>query len=197
MPLSHCLQFFWIMPKSDCNMPNHQWTSFWIVFRWVVNDFFFFLFNSWRTCTKIGYIGWYYWLAISSQSSSYNDVHSCQNSCYFLHLVTKSNLCNTFMSMLPLGIPKEQCQIERLWYQMAFEIVEQFLFLLVSCQETRQKFQQLCMWSKELNMHTLVKKAKCNHFVTTLTLGSQPRQGFAKVQAKREARESHFMLSGV
>jgi hypothetical protein len=28
-------------------------------------------------------------------------------------------------------------------------------------------------------------------------LGSQPRQGFAKVQAKREAQESHFMLPWV
>jgi hypothetical protein len=41
------------------------------------------------------------------------------------------------MSMLSLGIPKEQCQIQRLWYQMAFEIVEQLLSLLISCQETR------------------------------------------------------------
>jgi hypothetical protein len=61
-------------------------------------------------------------------------------------------LCNTFMSMFSLGIPKEQCQIQRLWSQMAFEIVEQFLFLFVSCQETRQIFQQLCMWSKEVNI---------------------------------------------
>jgi hypothetical protein len=33
--------------------------------------------------------------------------------------------------------------------------------------------------------------------VITLALGSQPRQGLAKVQAKSEARESHFMLMGV
>jgi len=32
-------------------------------------------------------------------------------------------------------------------------------------------------------------------FVVTLTLGSQPKQRFAKVQAKNEAWESHFMLS--
>jgi hypothetical protein len=31
-------------------------------------------------------------------------------------------------------------------------------------------------------------------FVATLTLGSQPRQGLAKVRAKSEACESHFML---
>jgi len=30
--------------------------------------------------------------------------------------------------------------------------------------------------------------------VTTLTLGSRPRQGLARLQAKREARGSHFML---
>jgi hypothetical protein len=39
-----------------------------------------------------------------------------------LHLVTKRNLCNTLMSILSVGIPKEQCQIQKLWSQMAFEI---------------------------------------------------------------------------
>jgi hypothetical protein len=34
-------------------------------------------------------------------------------------------------------------------------------------------------------------------FVATLALGSRPKQGFARVQAKREARESHLMLPGV
>jgi hypothetical protein len=34
-------------------------------------------------------------------------------------------------------------------------------------------------------------------FVVTLTLGSRPRQGFAKVWAKRKAQESHFTLLGV
>jgi hypothetical protein len=33
--------------------------------------------------------------------------------------------------------------------------------------------------------------------VTTLALGSRPKQGLTKVQAKSEARESHFMLMGV
>jgi hypothetical protein len=37
------------------------------------------------------------------------------------------------------------------------------------------------------------------HFisVTTLTLGSPPKQGLAKVLAEREAQESHLMLLGV
>jgi hypothetical protein len=30
--------------------------------------------------------------------------------------------------------------------------------------------------------------------VATLALGSQPKQGLTRLQAKREARESHFML---
>ncbi len=33
--------------------------------------------------------------------------------------------------------------------------------------------------------------------VATLALGSRPREGLAKVQAKCEGRESHFMLMGV
>jgi hypothetical protein len=33
--------------------------------------------------------------------------------------------------------------------------------------------------------------------VITLTLGSWPRQGLARLRAKREARESHIMLLGV
>jgi len=36
-----------------------------------------------------------------------------------------------------------------------------------------------------------------NVIVATLTLGLRPRQGLAKVQAKYEAWESHFMLPGV
>jgi hypothetical protein len=32
--------------------------------------------------------------------------------------------------------------------------------------------------------------------VTTLTLGSRPKQGLAKVWAKNETQESHFMLMG-
>jgi hypothetical protein len=35
------------------------------------------------------------------------------------------------------------------------------------------------------------------HDVTTLTLGSRAKQGLAKVQAKNEAWESHFMFSGM
>ncbi len=34
-------------------------------------------------------------------------------------------------------------------------------------------------------------------FVVTLTLGSRPKQGLAKVRAKNEAWESHFMFSKV
>jgi hypothetical protein len=37
----------------------------------------------------------------------------------------------------------------------------------------------------------------CSYVVTTLTLGSWPKQGLTKVRAKSEARESHFMLSGM
>jgi hypothetical protein len=33
--------------------------------------------------------------------------------------------------------------------------------------------------------------------VTTLTLGSRPKQGLAKVQAESEAQESHFMFLGM
>ncbi len=36
-----------------------------------------------------------------------------------------------------------------------------------------------------------------NRYVVTLALGSRPRQGLARVRAKREARESHLMLPGV
>jgi hypothetical protein len=33
--------------------------------------------------------------------------------------------------------------------------------------------------------------------VTTLALGLRPRQRFARVQTKKEAQESHFVLSGM
>jgi len=44
------------------------------------------------------------------------------------------------------------------------------------------------------NFHEVMSQFDC---VVTLTLGSQPRQGLAKVGADNEAQESHFMLPGV
>jgi hypothetical protein len=38
---------------------------------------------------------------------------------------------------------------------------------------------------------------KKTYFVTTLILGSRPQQELAKVWAKNEAQESHFMLLGM
>jgi hypothetical protein len=38
---------------------------------------------------------------------------------------------------------------------------------------------------------------KCNAIVATLALGSRPKQGLAKLRAKKEARKSCRMLSGV
>jgi len=35
------------------------------------------------------------------------------------------------------------------------------------------------------------------NIVATLALGSRPRQGLARLQAKKEAQESHIMLPGV
>jgi hypothetical protein len=45
----------------------------------------------------------------------------------------------------------------------------------------------------QLNKHYFIVKG-C---VITLTLDSRPRQGLAKVRAKSEAQESHFMLLGM
>jgi hypothetical protein len=45
--------------------------------------------------------------------------------------------------------------------------------------------------------NVIVKQDLNKVFVITLALGSRPKQGLARVWAKREARESHFMLSGV
>jgi hypothetical protein len=38
---------------------------------------------------------------------------------------------------------------------------------------------------------------RCKVFVVTLPLGSRPKQRIAKVHAKNEAPESHFMVLGV
>ncbi len=52
-----------------------------------------------------------------------------------------------------------------------------------------------------LTLHQMVDHKVANgrerHNVVTLALGSRPKQGFAKVQAKREARESCHILFGV
>jgi hypothetical protein len=45
-------------------------------------------------------------------------------------------------------------------------------------------------------VHLWFKRVFSLH-VATLALGSQPRQGLARLRAKREARGSHFMLPRV
>jgi hypothetical protein len=42
-----------------------------------------------------------------------------------------------------------------------------------------------------------IKLKKNTMIVATLALGSRPRQGLAKVRAKNETWESHFMFVGV
>ncbi len=47
-------------------------------------------------------------------------------------------------------------------------------------------------------VRNLCNMNKLEHtFITTLALGSRPRQGLARVRGKREAWESHIMLPGV
>jgi hypothetical protein len=48
-------------------------------------------------------------------------------------------------------------------------------------------------------MVTLISLVICYHHISvaTISLGAQPKQGLARVWAKGEARESHFMLLGV
>jgi hypothetical protein len=52
-------------------------------------------------------------------------------------------------------------------------------------------FNQTFVQSKFLSQNII----SC--FVTTLALGSRPRQRLAKVWAKNEAQESHFMFPGM
>jgi hypothetical protein len=47
---------------------------------------------------------------------------------------------------------------------------------------------------KKRKIFILLKKVNIQH-VTTLALGSQPKQGLAKVWAKSEAYKSHFVFS--
>jgi hypothetical protein len=58
-------------------------------------------------------------------------------------------------------------------YIIAYLIIFLFLFLLTTLNQTQY-------W-----------------YVATLTLGLQPRQGLARVWAKKEAQESHLMLLGM
>jgi hypothetical protein len=60
------------------------------------------------------------------------------------------------------------------------------------------------IWNKILittvakkEIKTMKLSSPSNHNVATLALGSRPRQGLVKMQAKNEAQESHFMLPGV
>jgi hypothetical protein len=51
--------------------------------------------------------------------------------------------------------------------------------------------------SMPLSFFFVCYEKDANGIVATLALGSRPRQGFARLQAKKEARESHFMLPRV
>ncbi len=63
----------------------------------------------------------------------------------------------------------------------------------------------MCALAPTIHVAPLVKTiASLHHFhpslrltVATLALGSRPRQGLAKVRAKSEAQELHFMLQRV
>jgi hypothetical protein len=52
------------------------------------------------------------------------------------------------------------------------------------------------MKTNQCKIHTIMKvqRKSFNSFVVILALGSRPRQGLAKVQAKSEACESHFVF---
>jgi hypothetical protein len=53
---------------------------------------------------------------------------------------------------------------------------------------------------ESLLLHHIQKQSKfctMGPIVATLALGSGPKQGLAKVQAKNETQEGNFMLSGM
>jgi hypothetical protein len=55
----------------------------------------------------------------------------------------------------------------------------------------------ICEWELlQTNVKVQIVNVKCIVSVTTLVLGSWPKQGIAKVRVESEAWESHFMLSG-
>ncbi len=68
--------------------------------------------------------------------------------------------------------------------QLAYQLLASIytLIIIIDC----------CCWLVH-QLSTLI----CVLTVATLALGSWPRQGLAKVQAKREAQESHLMFLGV
>jgi hypothetical protein len=55
----------------------------------------------------------------------------------------------------------------------------------------------MLMFSVEFHVLLINLKKSLRYIIATLALGSRPRQGFAKVWAKSEARESHLMLPEV
>ncbi len=58
-------------------------------------------------------------------------------------------------------------------------------------------FLFFCHWIIKTKLRPLCFQCVDSLDVTILALGSRPMQGLAKVQAKSEAWESHFMLLGV
>jgi hypothetical protein len=54
--------------------------------------------------------------------------------------------------------------------------------------------QKAGIQTQNIEITKIMNQIKLGENVTTLALGSQPKQKFTKVQAKIQAQESHFML---
>jgi len=71
-------------------------------------------------------------------------------------------------------------------------------FLLSSIRGENQLGEIYCHLGQERKMGLgMGSRGRAEVGVATLALSSQPRQGFARLQAKREARESRRMFSGM
>jgi len=64
--------------------------------------------------------------------------------------------------------------------------------------ESKRLKKNVIKFQNQMNIGAWMNFKSCTRFsVATLVLGSRPRQGVAKVQAKSETQESPFMLPGV
>ncbi len=94
-------------------------------------------------------------------------------------------------------------QLPKKFLTKNFHTITKFAFGASLVQEAYQETQTfMASTSTVILIETIFNntnktKQHLSLIVTTLTLGSQPRQKLARLRAKREVRESHLMLSGV
>jgi hypothetical protein len=106
---------------------------------------------------------------------------------YFQEKTTQGVTCSTTTSWVWFHKMNQNLEAQQRQMAHLMDLIRiMFMLNLLKHQPLKKIYQMMIQVQVKLGM-----------FVTTLALGSWPRQGLAKVRTKNETWESHFMLLGM